>query len=142
MLLFLHFPADEQSLLESASAEIGVSHRCRYEPNLDMLFDLAKGNVTHATRAKFPAVVFLNADAQEHKDSLKSLKTHPVLNRIPVVCLGHPKSQVEVVNLYEAGANSYIEKPQDYETLVKVAGTALSYWLETTLLPQAHLEDL
>ncbi len=142
MLLFLHFQPDEQKLLESASEELGVAHRCRFEPDLEMLLDLAKGQETQAMRAKFPAVIFLDADAEGHFDVLTSLKAHHLLNRIPVVCLGNEKLQAEVVRLYEAGANSYIKKPGDYETLVQVAGTALNYWLETTMLPQEHLREL
>ena len=142
MLLFLHFLPGEQSLLEKAAEKLEVAHRCSFNTDPQGLFELAENRLTTSINEKFPAVIFLNADSEEHLASLKTLKTHDILNRIPVVCLGYPKTHKEVVGLYEAGANSYIEKPTDFETMMKVSATALSYWLDTTLLPSAHLEDL
>ena len=142
MLLFLHFLPGEQSLLEKAAENLEVADRCSFDAEPQSLFDLAENKLATAFKEKFPAVIFLNADSEEHVPSLKALKAHSVLNRIPVVCLGSPKPHDDVVALYEMGSNSFIVKPNDFETMMKVSATALSYWLDTTLLPQHHLEDL
>ena len=37
--------------------------------------------------------------------------------------------------MYAAGANTYIEKPQDFNRFVQVLQTIQRYWLETAILP-------
>jgi hypothetical protein len=37
--------------------------------------------------------------------------------------------------MYAAGANTYIEKPQDFARFVQVLQTIQRYWLDTALLP-------
>ena len=37
--------------------------------------------------------------------------------------------------MYVAGANTYIEKPQDFNRFVEVLRTIQRYWLDTALLP-------
>ncbi len=47
------------------------------------------------------------------------------------------RRQEDVQQMYAAGANTYIEKPQDFNRFVEVLQTIQRYWLETALLPSA-----
>jgi hypothetical protein len=44
----------------------------------------------------------------------------------------------DVQDLYAAGANTYIEKPQDFRRYVEVLRTIHRYWLDTAILPPAQ----
>jgi chemotaxis family two-component system response regulator Rcp1 len=52
-----------------------------------------------------------------------------------VVVLTTSRRQEDVQSLYAAGANTYIEKPQNFARFVQVLRTIHQYWLDTALLP-------
>ena len=54
---------------------------------------------------------------------------------MPVVVLTTSCRPEDVQELYAAGANTYIEKPQDFAHFVQVLQTIHQYWLNTALLP-------
>ena len=44
-------------------------------------------------------------------------------------------TSASIQELYAAGANTYIEKPQDFGRFVEVLQVIQRYWLDTALLP-------
>jgi DNA-binding response OmpR family regulator len=60
---------------------------------------------------------------------LKRLKADPRTNTIPVVILTSSKEERDLVNGYGLGANSYIQKPVDFEQFRETVKTAGLYWL-------------
>ncbi len=68
---------------------------------------------------------------------LERIRSTPALRATPVVVLTTSRRQEDVQQMYAAGANTYIEKPQDFNRFVQVLQTIQRYWLETALLPSA-----
>jgi two-component system, response regulator len=68
---------------------------------------------------------------------LKRLKADPQTNTIPVVILTSFKEERDLVNGYGLGANSYIQKPVDFEQFRETVKTAGLYWL---LINQAPVQ--
>jgi CheY-like chemotaxis protein len=66
---------------------------------------------------------------------LQRIRATPALRATPVVVLTTSRRQEDVHQMYAAGANTYIEKPQDFNRFVQVLQTIQRYWLETALLP-------
>ena len=64
-----------------------------------------------------------------------SHRSTPGLHTVPVVVLTTSRRQEDVQQMYAAGANTYIEKPQDFHRFVQVLQTIHHYWLDTALLP-------
>ena len=59
---------------------------------------------------------------------LRTLKTHPIYKRIPVVVLTTSKEDADVNAAYDIGVNSYIVKPVDFEKFMEVAEQIEMYW--------------
>jgi len=59
---------------------------------------------------------------------LRTLKSHPVYKRIPVVILTTSKEDQDIDTAYTLGVNSYIVKPVDFDKFVEVAGQIEMYW--------------
>ncbi len=59
---------------------------------------------------------------------LRTLKSHPVYKRIPVVILTTSREDKDVNTAYSIGANSYIVKPVDFEKFMEVTGQIEMYW--------------
>jgi two-component system response regulator len=77
----------------------------------------------------------LNLPRLNGRQVLDRLRATPSLRTIPVVVLTTSRRQEDVQEMYAAGANTYIEKPQDFNRFVQVLQTIQCYWLETALLP-------
>ena len=63
------------------------------------------------------------------------MRATPNLRAVPVVVLTTSRRQEDVQQMYACGANTYIEKPQDFQRFVQVLQTIHRYWLDTALLP-------
>jgi len=77
----------------------------------------------------------LNLPRLTGREVLERLRASDALRSVPVVVLTTSKRPEDVRDLYAAGANTYIEKPQDFNQLVEVLRTVRHYWLDTALLP-------
>jgi CheY-like chemotaxis protein len=77
----------------------------------------------------------LNLPRLTGREVLERIRAHPELRAVPVVVLTTSCRPEDVQELYAAGANTYIEKPQDFARFVQVLQTIHNYWLNTALLP-------
>jgi two-component system response regulator len=60
---------------------------------------------------------------------LKQIKSDPRTKTIPVVILTSSKEERDLCNGYQLGANSYIQKPVDFEQFRETVTKAGWYWL-------------
>ncbi len=66
---------------------------------------------------------------------LRRLKADPRTSTIPVVILTSSKEERDLVKGYGLGANSYIQKPVDFEQFRETVKTAGLYWLVINQAP-------
>jgi two-component system, response regulator len=60
---------------------------------------------------------------------MREIKSDERTRRIPVVIMTSSNEEKDIVDTYNLGANSYIVKPLDFESLAEVARQAGFYWL-------------
>ncbi|HZY88629.1 MAG TPA: response regulator [Gemmataceae bacterium] len=77
----------------------------------------------------------LNLPGMTGREVLERIRNTPALRTVPVLVLTTSRRQEDVHDMYAAGANTYIEKPQDFGRFVEVLRTIERYWLDTALLP-------
>jgi chemotaxis family two-component system response regulator Rcp1 len=77
----------------------------------------------------------LNLPRLTGRQVLERIRATPQLKATPVVVLTTSHRPEDVRDLYEAGANTYIEKPQDFHRFVEVLRSIHHYWLDAALLP-------
>ena len=66
---------------------------------------------------------------------LTVIKADPGLKMIPVVMLSASKSEEDVRRSYQLGANSFIQKPVEYDHFVQVVAGLTYYWQVLNRLP-------
>ena len=100
---------------------------------LDYLF--AKGK--HAARdpRELPAVVLLdlNLPRLNGLDVLKAIRSDERTKSLPVVILTSSSEERDRLAAYDQYANSYIQKPVDYDQFVSAAGQLGLYWIVLNL---------
>ena len=121
--------SDDRLLLETALKETGLEVELVFTQNGVDLLKL----LTEKEESYYPRVILLdlNMPKKDGRESLKELKQHPTLKKIPVIIFTTTKNEAEISRCYELGANTYVVKPDSYSDLLKVVNHLKSYWFET-----------
>lgn len=80
-------------------------------------------------------ILDLNLPGTDGREVLKNLKQNELIKKIPVVILTTSNNPADIQYCYQWGANSYIQKPIDYNLLLKIVENIKKYWFEMALLP-------
>jgi CheY-like chemotaxis protein len=77
-----------------------------------------------------PVVILLDLKLPKFDglEVLRTIKSHPDFQTIPVVVLTSSGESSDVTSAYKNGANSYIVKPVDFEKFIEVAKHIELYW--------------
>ena len=60
---------------------------------------------------------------------LRKMRLNPVTSELPVLVYSSEYNQADVLLSYQAGANSFISKPQDETQFIELYASQLSYWM-------------
>jgi len=66
---------------------------------------------------------------------LKRIRSMKSLKLLPVVILTSSKEDQDICKSYDLGANSYIQKPVDFDQFVQAIRTLGLYWLVLNVSP-------
>jgi two-component system response regulator len=107
------------------------------EEALDFLF--CRGAFTHRSFEHPPKLVLLDLKLPkvDGMEVLKQLKGDPRTKTIPVVIMTSSKEERDLVAGYNLGANSYIQKPVDFDQFRAMVKSVGLYWLVTNQPPPA-----
>jgi two-component system response regulator len=136
-ILIAEDDADDRFLLQAAFEENGFSDKLYFVENgVEVLEYLNSLKVSQKER-KFPRFILLdlNMPKKDGREVLKELKQSADLKKIPVVIFSTTNNEQEMRRCYELGANSYITKPNSFESLLKTVAALRSYWMHTTSIP-------
>ena len=105
------------------------------EEALDYIF--CRGDLSHRTFEQLPRLVLLDLKLPkvDGVEVLRQLKADPRTKTIPVVILTSSKEERDVVSGYNLGANSYIQKPVDFDQFRETVKRIGLYWLVTNQRP-------
>ena len=130
---------DDRLLVKDALAESHWEADLRFVDNGEEMMDYLShtGKYAGASDAPRPALILLdlNMPRKDGREVLREMKNRSDLKRIPVVVLTTSKADTDIDKMYELGANSFISKPIEFESLVKLMRLLAQYWLQTVELP-------
>jgi two-component system, chemotaxis family, response regulator Rcp1 len=145
-------PAQAILLVEDNPADVKITERALKESGvpvdlivvrdgqeaIDYLF--RQGSHAEEPNWRSPALILLdlNLPRMNGREVLERVRSSSTLCTVPVVVLTTSRRQEDVQQMYASGANTYIEKPQDFDRFVQVLQTIHSYWLDTALLPRVQ----
>jgi CheY-like chemotaxis protein len=101
-----------------------------------------KGEGVYADRAKYPIpdiiLLDLRMPLMSGFEVLQWIRERPGLKRLPVIVLTSSVQEADARTAYEAGANSYLVKPTDFNELVDSIKNLGDFWLDGSKLPQTN----
>jgi two-component system, response regulator len=85
-----------------------------------------------------PGIILLdlNMPGLDGRKTLEIIKKTDALKSIPIVILTTSNDERDVQACYGLGANTYIQKPVDFDGLIAAIRRLKEYWFEIALLPK------
>ncbi|MBZ5651272.1 MAG: response regulator [Acidobacteriia bacterium] len=108
------------------------------EEALDFLF--CRGPFAARSFERPPKLVLLDLKLPKVDgiEVLRQTKQDPRTVSIPVVVMTSSKEEQDLVRSYDLGANSYIQKPVDFEKFRETVKTVGLYWMIINQRPAVH----
>ena len=135
---WLKTAATDVKIIERALREGNVQHRLTVihdgRQALDYLLELHDADDPDEREPDL-ILLDLNLPGIDGCQVLSTIKTDPFLRTIPVVVLTTSRREEDVLQTYQAGANTYIQKPSEYPRYRDLVMTLRQYWHETALRP-------
>ena len=138
----LHVVEDNEDhflLLEHALKKAAVSNPIRWSKTGEdaVAYLSAGGQYSNLAEFPVPALVLLdlNLPGRSGFDVLKWIRRHPGLKVLRVVVLTSSELDKEIQMAYEFGANAFLTKPVDLETLVEMVKVLQAHWLKFAQAP-------
>ncbi len=72
------------------------------------------------------------------QECLRQIRKDEDLKMLPVVVLTSSSEERDIIESYNLGANSYIQKPVDFDQFVKAIQTLGLYWLVLNVSPKGE----
>ncbi len=100
----------------------------------------ANGRFEGRNRFDVPDLVLLDIKLPRVNglEVLRSMRADGANGAIPVVVLSSSVEQRDLETAYALGANSYVQKPVDFDRFVDAVGQIGSYWLRLNETPDVH----
>lgn len=133
LLLLVEDNADDEELTLMAFEQGGITNPVVVARDgveaLDYLF--SRGIYRERPPDKLPALILLDLQLPKINglEVLQKIKSSPKTQMIPVVILTTSTEQQDLVESYNLGCNSYIQKPVDYDEFLNVIQQLGMYWL-------------
>lgn len=132
---------DDEALTVRALKKVGAADEIHVVRDgseaLDYLF--ARGK--YASRAGEPLPTVMLLDLRMPKigglDVLRELRANEATRLLPVVVLTSSDEEQDIVESYELGANSYVQKPVDFTKFAEAVGQLGLYWITHNRQPEA-----
>ena len=132
-ILLVEDNPDDVELTRIAFAEAGSGYQIRVLTDGAQAVDyiLARGEYAGRNPSDLPALVLLdlNLPKLNGREVLQVIRENPATRALPVVVLTTIAERMDVGSVYDLGANSYIQKPVEFERFVDVVRQIGLYWL-------------
>ena len=88
----------------------------------------------------WPGIILLdlNMPGLDGRRTLDFIKKDQNLRKIPVIILTTSDDERDIQSCYNIGANTYIQKPVDFNGLIEAIKRLKEYWFEIALLPKEN----
>lgn len=133
LVLLVEDNATDVLLIKRAFDQAKMANPVHVISDGDAAVSYLNGDGVYADRAMHPLPILILLDLKLPRRSglevLEWLKGQEALRRIPVVMLTSSEQPSDVDAAYDSGANSYLVKPVEYDSLFKMLKAVNLYWM-------------
>lgn len=133
-ILLVEDNLDDVILTRRAFRKASLLANLRVTENGELAIDYLSGAGPYANRDQHPwpglVLLDLKLPRKSGLEVLRWIRAQPAMRDLPVVVLTSSRQPEDIERAYALGANSYLEKPVDFESLQKLVATLHLYWLQ------------
>jgi two-component system, response regulator len=136
VILLVEDNPDDVELARQALKELGKEEKLVVARDGDEALRFVFGN-DRGNGATIPSLILLDLKlpGMNGLEVLQHLRTDERTRLVPVVILTSSEEEVDVVEGYRLGCNSYLRKPSNFGEFIKSIGALTNYWLELNQAP-------
>jgi CheY-like chemotaxis protein len=124
---------DDVMLLQRAFRKANLINPLRVVADGQAALDYLAGRAPYDDREEYPLPALVLLDLKLPKlgghEVLDWIRAQPGLRRIPVAVLTSSRESPDINRAYDLGANSYLAKPVDFDSLLDMVKTLQLYWM-------------
>lgn len=132
-LLHIEDDPNDVLLFQHACQKAGACCNLQVVADGDEAVAYLSGTGKFADRVQFPLPKLVLLDLKMPRlngiEAMTWIRRSQKFSRLPVVVLSSSNHDVDIQRAYDAGANSYLVKPVDFNALVDIAKSLAGYWL-------------
>jgi len=141
-ILLVEDNADDELLALRALKKTAVPNEVVVARDGEEALEYIFGRGRYAGRdvSKQPKVIFLDLKLPKLNgiEVLRSIRKDDRTSRVPVVLLTSSDERQDLIDGYDSGANSYINKPVDFNEFVEQVKLLGQYWLGINRVPALY----
>jgi CheY-like chemotaxis protein len=129
---------DDRVLTRDAFAESRLNPELVFFGDGEALMTYLHASISGVADAgALPAMILLdlNMPKVDGREALEAIRSDPRLKHLPVIVISTSRSDLDVVDLYQRGANAFIRKPSSFDQLVQALNALELFWFRTANLP-------
>jgi CheY-like chemotaxis protein len=140
VVLFVEDDPADARLVTRAFQKVGLPGILMRVANGDDAVAYLNGNPPYDDRKSHPLPMLLLLDLKlPRRSGLEVLQwvraSHEPLRRVPIIILSSSRQRSDINKAYDAGANSYLSKPEASDQLLALAETFKAYWMNLNEKP-------
>ncbi len=136
-ILIAEDDSDDRFLLKCAFEENGFNDRLQFLGNGVEVLEFLNSLPDKKAHPNF-ILLDLNMPKKDGREVLRELKQNEVFKHIPIIIFSTTNNEQEMRRCYDMGANSYITKPNSFDSLLKTIAAIRSYWVQPGNHPSPH----
>ena len=141
VILLVEDLADDIELIRLSFDRLGLENPIHVVRDGEEAIEYLSGAGKYANREEHPLPELILLDLKMPKvdgfEVLQWLRAQDSLRSIPVLVLTSSEQLKDVNRAYELGANSFLVKPLDFQTMSGAVDLIRTYWLKTTRTPES-----
>ncbi|MFZ7111031.1 MAG: response regulator [Desulfatiglandales bacterium] len=138
-ILMVDDDPDDYYLTRDALGEAGSEYILRLVSDGSEMLDYLLNRGNYADRQENPTpdliLLDLNMPRMDGHQALSEIRSCEHTKNVPVVIFTTSCNEEDINGCYRAGANSFLHKPSDYDSLVMAMRHLMDYWFNTVELP-------
>ena len=140
LILIAEDEADHIFIIRRAFKQAALANPIHVVRNGEEAIQYLQGVGPYSNRAEYPLPALLLLDLKMPRKNgfevLEWIRLHPGLRRLRVVVLTTSSSLHDVNRAYQLGANSFLVKPTDFESVVRLVSLLKDYWVKMDKVPE------
>jgi CheY-like chemotaxis protein len=138
-ILLIDDNEDDILLMQRAIQKANISNPIQSVSDGAQAIEYLKGEEPYSDSVRFPTPALLLLDLKMPRmtgfELLEWIRQQPKLKRLWVIVLTHSQERSDIDRAYDLGANSYLVKPSQFNSLVEIVAVLQRFWLQSSEKP-------